>query len=110
MPNLDTMISTTPVHRSLVRSDRDHIAGAERPLIVMLVTLAFILGWMLISVPTTGLAILMLLVGIPVLRATAKRDPVFSRVLIRRLTQQRQYAAHAHTTGALASILPQQRS
>jgi type IV secretory pathway TrbD component len=91
-------VPTTPVHRSLIRSDRDHILGAERALVVMLVVIAFILGWILMSVPTTTIAVLMLVIGVPALRAMAKRDPVFSRVLIRRLNQQREYLAHAHWT------------
>lgn len=105
----DEIMPTRAVHRSLLRPDREHLMGAERGLLVMLGAVAFILIWLTPSVPTVAVGVLLLVVGVPVLRAMAKRDPQFSRVVARRLNAQREYAAHGYAHKPPVAFPPQQK-
>lgn len=104
-------LQTVPVHRSLIRPDRDHLTppGAERGLVVMLFGVVFILGWLTPSIPSFIVCAFLLTVGLAVLREMAKRDPIFSRVLTRRLMQQREYSAQAYIGANRRTVLAQQR-
>jgi type IV secretory pathway TrbD component len=105
----DDQIAATFVHRSLIRPDREHLLGAERMLIIMLGAIAFVLAWLVPSPVTIAISVGLVLFGVPALRAMAKRDPSFSRVMLRRLSQQREYDAHAHVGARIAYRQPQQR-
>jgi type IV secretory pathway TrbD component len=106
----DDRIAATIVHRSLIRPDREHLVGAERGLIVMLIAVAFILAWLFANPVTITIGVLLVVVGVPALREMAKRDPIFSRVVTRRLQQQREYLAHANVGAPIATRNPEQGS
>jgi len=78
-----------PIHRSLVRPDL--VAGCERtPLVLLIAVFVVILQKPIIII----FGIMMVVVGFPILRALAKRDPMMYRVWTRHFGYQGYYPAH----------------
>jgi len=108
--NEDVQPAVTPVRRSLIRPDLRF--GCELSPLILLFSVAFIFVVLLQTWQTFAIGILLLVGGIPALRATARRDPYFSRVWIRALLKypQKEYPAHPDIDGKVLDLPIEVRS
>ncbi len=83
------------------------LGGAERQLVIIEVTtvLALLLGVGL-HLATIALAVLITMVGHPMLRAMAKSDPQMLGVYVRHLRYATYYPAQTHPNAPLPAIQP----
>jgi type IV secretory pathway TrbD component len=100
-------VVATPIRRSLTRPDL--LLGCERAPVVFLGATAMAFALIMQKPLTILAAIVIVAIGIPILRALAKRDPTMYRVYTRHFMYQDEYAVHPSTARQPFAPIPQQR-
>ncbi len=83
----------TPVRVSLIKDDL--VAGCERIPAVVVVAFEVILVVTIHQIYTIALGLILTLVAFPLLRFLAKRDPQYTKVMLRQARYRREYPAQA---------------
>ena len=88
----EDQVTWSPIHKSLIRPDL--IFGCERTPLVLIICVAFIFIVILQKPLLAGYGLLVAVIGIPILRKAAKRDPLSYRILIKHFGYKSHYNAH----------------
>jgi type IV secretion system protein VirB3 len=101
------VVVATPIRRSLTRPDL--LIGCERAPVVFLGATAMAFALIMQKPITILAAIIIVAIGIPILRALAKKDPTMYRVYMRHFLYQDEYPTHPSTKRPPFKQFPQQR-
>lgn len=104
MPAEDELDVRTPVRVSLIKDDL--VAGCERVPVIAVLGVAFLFIVSLHTLFTTIIGVVLIVVAFPVLRYLAKRDPLFTRIMLRHFRYRAEYDAQT-SLGRKPPLFPQ---